>query len=194
MDDYVETSDDNGGVHINSGIPNRAFYLFATALGGYAWERAGRVWYATCTDAELPADVTFQGFADLTAKHAAALFSQVEVDALLAAWSGVGITIGGGNEGQDPGSPQLLVLNSAHELLVQQGGLEAEWTAVATDVHAFAVGRNRMAVLDGSHQLLVREGGPEAPWTVVARDVQAFVLDGVPAVTASQAPPEAFLD
>ena len=27
LDDYVETTDDNGGVHLNSGIPNRAFYL-----------------------------------------------------------------------------------------------------------------------------------------------------------------------
>ena len=33
MDDFVDTSDDNGGVHINSGIQNRAFYLVATALG-----------------------------------------------------------------------------------------------------------------------------------------------------------------
>ena len=41
MDDYVETTDDNGGVHINSGIPNRAFYLAATAIGGTAWEGAG---------------------------------------------------------------------------------------------------------------------------------------------------------
>ena len=51
MDDYVDLPDDNdprndnGGVHINSGIPNHAFYLAATALGGYAWETAGRVWY-----------------------------------------------------------------------------------------------------------------------------------------------------
>ena len=29
MDGYVRTTDDNGGVHINSGIPNRAFYLTA---------------------------------------------------------------------------------------------------------------------------------------------------------------------
>ena len=34
MDDYVDTTDDNGGVHINSGIPNRAFQLAATAIGG----------------------------------------------------------------------------------------------------------------------------------------------------------------
>ena len=56
MDGYVDLPDDNdpsndnGGVHINSGIPNRAFYLAATALGGYAWEKAGRVWYVTLTE------------------------------------------------------------------------------------------------------------------------------------------------
>ena len=45
MADYVETTDDNGGVHLNSGIPNHAFYLAATAIGGHAWEvrRAGLV-------------------------------------------------------------------------------------------------------------------------------------------------------
>jgi Zn-dependent metalloprotease len=47
MRDFVQTFEDNGGVHINSGIPNRAFYLAATQLGGYAWERAGRIWYET---------------------------------------------------------------------------------------------------------------------------------------------------
>ncbi|HMW24168.1 MAG TPA: M4 family metallopeptidase, partial [Burkholderiaceae bacterium] len=41
MRDYVETEDDNGGVHINAGIPNRAFYLIATAIGGYV-SRPGR--------------------------------------------------------------------------------------------------------------------------------------------------------
>ena len=42
MSDYVDTTDDNGGVHINSGIPNQAFYLVATTLGGNAWEAAGQ--------------------------------------------------------------------------------------------------------------------------------------------------------
>ena len=56
MDGYVDLPDDNdpnndnGGVHINSGIPNHAFYLAATALGGFAWEQVGRVWYVTLTD------------------------------------------------------------------------------------------------------------------------------------------------
>lgn len=34
MDLYADTTDDNGGVHINSGIPNHAFYLYAQYLGG----------------------------------------------------------------------------------------------------------------------------------------------------------------
>ncbi|HEY5730465.1 MAG TPA: M4 family metallopeptidase, partial [Anaerolineales bacterium] len=42
MKDYVKTVSDNGGVHINSGIPNRAFYVTAMELGGYAWEKAGQ--------------------------------------------------------------------------------------------------------------------------------------------------------
>ncbi|KZX20044.1 Protease PrtS precursor [Rathayibacter tanaceti] len=45
MADYVDTEDDNGGVHINSGIPNRAFAVAATALGGgrLGTRRAGLV-------------------------------------------------------------------------------------------------------------------------------------------------------
>ena len=35
MSGYVTTTADNGGVHINSGIPNHAFYLCAVSLGGY---------------------------------------------------------------------------------------------------------------------------------------------------------------
>ena len=35
-------SADNGGVHINSGIPSHAFYLAALEIGGKAWEKPGR--------------------------------------------------------------------------------------------------------------------------------------------------------
>src|ERR671925_1008848 len=45
LKDYVHTFEDNGGVHINSGIPNHAFYLLATHLGGHSWEAPGRIWY-----------------------------------------------------------------------------------------------------------------------------------------------------
>src|SRR4029079_10299870 len=49
MSRFVTTAADRGGVHITSGIPNRAFYLAATAIGGYAWEVAGKIWYTTLT-------------------------------------------------------------------------------------------------------------------------------------------------
>ena len=53
FDRYIDTDEDNGGVHLNSGIPNRAFALAATELGGFAWEHAGRVWYDVLTSGRL---------------------------------------------------------------------------------------------------------------------------------------------
>ncbi|MEU6238599.1 M4 family metallopeptidase [Kitasatospora sp. NPDC047058] len=92
MDDYVRTSRDNGGVHINSGIPNHAFYQLATALGGNAWERPGRIWYSTLIGGELAADADFAQFARLTLASARTLYGDAEeTSALLKAWSIVGI-------------------------------------------------------------------------------------------------------
>ncbi len=94
--DYVDTVEDNGGVHINSGIPNRAFYLTASALGGRAWERAGRVWYRALT-AGLPPTVTFTAFAAATRAAAAAEYGEdsEEVAAVRSGWSGVGVSMDG---------------------------------------------------------------------------------------------------
>jgi Zn-dependent metalloprotease len=93
MDDYVRTSRDNGGVHINSGIPNHAFYLAATAIGGNAWERAGQVWYDVLTGGELAGDAEFADFAQLTVAAAHARYGEgAEQAAVLEAWAGVGIT------------------------------------------------------------------------------------------------------
>ena len=69
--DYVDTTDDNGGVHINSGIPNKAFHVVATTLGGNAWEVAGQVWVDTITG-DISADCDFATFARLTVAAATA--------------------------------------------------------------------------------------------------------------------------
>ncbi|MQA98512.1 MAG: peptidase M4 family protein [Streptosporangiales bacterium] len=66
MSDFVRTEADNGGVHINSGIPNHAFYLLAVALDEPAWERAGRVWYDTLTGGKLSKHAEFADFAAAT--------------------------------------------------------------------------------------------------------------------------------
>lgn len=94
MDDYVETYRDNGGVHINSGIPNRAFYLAATAIGGSAWEKAGRVWYDTLTGGALSTTIEFAAFAAETVRTASRLYGETaaETEAVRNAWKGVGVT------------------------------------------------------------------------------------------------------
>jgi Zn-dependent metalloprotease len=94
MSGYVHTYEDNGGVHINSGIPNRAFYLAASAIGGHAWEKAGRVWYETLTGGSLASAVDFAGFAAATVQTATRLYgaSAAETTAVSDAWKGVGVT------------------------------------------------------------------------------------------------------
>ncbi|WP_369180129.1 M4 family metallopeptidase [Streptomyces mutabilis] len=92
MDDFVRTGRDNGGVHINSGIPNHAFYLVATALGGHAWERAGLVWYDVLTGGELAQDALFTDFATLTVKAARERYGDAEeLEAVRKAWERVGV-------------------------------------------------------------------------------------------------------
>jgi Zn-dependent metalloprotease len=92
--DFVRTQADNGGVHINSGIPNRAFYLTATQIGGFAWESAGRIWYETLRDRDLRPNASFLQFAQLTTRNAARLFGEnsTQVAAVNAAWAEVGVT------------------------------------------------------------------------------------------------------
>ncbi|KAF9307734.1 Translation initiation factor 3 subunit b [Podila horticola] len=116
MDDYVELpntqEDDSGGVHINSGIPNRAFVLAAKALGGHSWDVAGQIWYASLTDPDLRKiflghdgkPITnsgelerlsmnrFKTFADLTIKHAQT-YSPEAVAAVKNAWKGVKVLV-----------------------------------------------------------------------------------------------------
>jgi len=95
MDNYVNTVSDNGGVHINSGIPNHAFYFIAKELGGYAWEKAGQIWYVTLRD-KLSSSSQFQDAANLTYKAAEELFGvgSLEQQAVKNGWAEVGISIG----------------------------------------------------------------------------------------------------
>ncbi len=94
MDDYVNTNSDNGGVHINSGIPNHAFYLTAVALGGNAYDKAGRVWYKTLSE-KLDSQSQFQQAAEATVDSAGELFGDgsTEQRAVCDAWGNVGIQV-----------------------------------------------------------------------------------------------------
>ncbi|MFI1863871.1 M4 family metallopeptidase [Streptomyces jumonjinensis] len=90
MDGYVRTGRDNGGVHINSGIPNHAFYLLAVELGGKSWERAGQIWFDTLTGGDVPEDANFSEFAKLTIAAAKARYGDgEELQAVRKAWDTV---------------------------------------------------------------------------------------------------------
>ena len=94
MDFYNNTSFDNGGVHINSGIPNHAFYLLAQYLGGYAWEKAGFIWYNALQAINNPY-ATFYDWAIETLDASEGLFGKGSSEAIFVrrAWKLVGISI-----------------------------------------------------------------------------------------------------
>ncbi len=121
MSGYVETTDDNGGVHYNSGIPNRAFALAATTIGGPAWEKAGRVWYDVLTGAELKADADFAAFAQLTIAAAAARFGaeSPEAAAVRDGWTTVGVGAGTTAPAPTGGKPPV---DKEVELLLRRTG------------------------------------------------------------------------
>ena len=92
MSDFVLTTEDDGGVHINSGIPNHAFYLAATAVGGYAWNAVGKVWYQVMQNL-----VPRSTFADCArqcrqvSRGMSPALGQRTIDAIDAAWTAVGL-------------------------------------------------------------------------------------------------------
>lgn len=93
MDLYVNTTEDNGGVHINSGIPNHAFYLCCMLMGGNSWEAPGQIWYRTMQQLNNP----FASFADWaagTVQAALALHGVGSREAMVVrrAWKLVGIS------------------------------------------------------------------------------------------------------
>jgi len=94
MHDYVETTEDNGGVHINSGILNHAFYRAAITLGGRTWEVLGRIWYAALTDRLRP-EADFADFVQATVDIAGELYGNGgKVQRIVAeAWSDVGLFV-----------------------------------------------------------------------------------------------------
>ena len=87
MDDFIVTASDNGGVHLNSGIPNRAFQLAAVGIGGTAVGGAGQIWYAALTGGDVRPGSSFAAFAAATIAAAGP-----HVDVVREAWEQVGVT------------------------------------------------------------------------------------------------------
>jgi len=91
MADYEPIPEDNGGVHLYSGIPNKAFYLASAAFGGYSWEKAGQIWWKAMSSGRVPSRCTFIQFADVTTEVAEELFGEDAAKIVRDAWNEVGV-------------------------------------------------------------------------------------------------------
>jgi Zn-dependent metalloprotease len=95
MNHYVNLPDtpggDFGGVHINSGIPNKAFYEASIGFGGHSWEKAGKVWYQVLTGGSLSSTATFVEFRNATVAVAKTLFGAGGAQTVTKAWATVGL-------------------------------------------------------------------------------------------------------
>ncbi|MBI4672902.1 MAG: M4 family metallopeptidase [Chloroflexi bacterium] len=88
----INRKNDNGGVHINSGIPNKAAYLIAKAIGP---EKAEQVFYRALTQYLTPSS-QFQDNALALIQSYRDLYGN-DVQAIQAGLDGVGIQVSGAN-------------------------------------------------------------------------------------------------
>ena len=99
MGKFVQLPDtedgDFGGVHINSGIPNKAFYVVAMEIGGPAWDAPGHIWYEALKASNEKTQ--FQQFADATYLKAGQLYGtgSAQQQAVVEGWREVGLRISG---------------------------------------------------------------------------------------------------
>lgn len=93
MDNYADLlnneHNDNGGVHINSGIPNRAFYLVATNIQGFSCDKPMHIWHAAASITKPKA--TFLDFATTTIAQAGRLYGKSIENLVSKAWKDVGV-------------------------------------------------------------------------------------------------------
>ncbi|PWI68921.1 hypothetical protein PCL_01306 [Purpureocillium lilacinum] len=91
MNKYEKSYEDNGGVHVYSGIPNKAFYLAAVAFGGYSWEKAGQIWWKAMNRGRVPFKCNFKQFANVTISVARDDFDDEAAETVRKAWTEVGV-------------------------------------------------------------------------------------------------------
>lgn len=111
MDAYNYTKQDNGGVHINSGIPNYAFYLMTknfyeidSSKYAYSWESTGPIWYQAKN--LLSPTATFDDLVKATVKVAEDIFGyeSLESKAVKYAWADVKLLDNGTQPGEGGGN------------------------------------------------------------------------------------------
>jgi hypothetical protein len=186
MADYVETDADGGGVHINSGIPNRAFALAALDIGGYSWEKAGQVWYDTLVNGQLSAQSNFESFALATVTSARRLFLNDPsiAEKIEAAWVAVGLLESGTDlaayQATSAGSPRYAGSSESPAGPAEAGSSEQPATVAVCRSGGFA-GTTKVGQLD-------LDSDPEGP------EVRHLLMRvGMQHITSTRPTPDRFI-
>ena len=130
-------SEDNGGVHINSGIPNHAFFLFANS-GGVGMDRAEQVYYRALSR-YLTKSSRFTDAKIAVMKASKDLFGDAVATAAETAFNNVGIaggSQGGGGGTPDPGDQYQtdLEINPGVNFILHSMGDQTDLHMVNTDL------------------------------------------------------------
>ena len=127
MNDYVNTSSDNGGVHTNSGIPNKGGYLIAQSIG---CAEAAQIYYRALT-VYMTSTTDFQGARNALVQAATDLYgaTSAEVTAVNTAYNTIGV--GGSTPVTDPYEPND-TLNAAYA--ITKGTVYNAYISSSTDV------------------------------------------------------------
>lgn len=135
---YTGTQD-NGGVHINSGIPNKAFYLFATT-SGVGKDKAEQVFYRAL-DQYLTMSSQFVDLRNAVVQSANDLYNATVADAAKNAFNAVGIGEGAGNDYEqdveiNPGDDFLLLSEAdASALFIAETSGDFNFEQISTTNH-----------------------------------------------------------
>ncbi|PVG84559.1 peptidase M4 [Nocardioides gansuensis] len=171
LDDYVETTEDNGGVHLNSGIPNKAFQLAAVAIGGTTLEGAAPIWLAALRSGDVRPTTDFAGFAAATVAVAGE-----HADAVRQAWAevGVGLEVGAEPGRPGPGAP----VGGSVVRVTRSGGFAGRTASGEVDLEADDPRASDVRHLVDRLDLASARGGPPMPDMFVYR----FEVCGAPPV------------
>lgn len=175
MSQYENTTDDNGGVHTNSGIPNFAYYKFATAIGK---DKAEKVYYRALTT-YLVRTSQFLDLRLAVIKAAGDLYgaSGAEVTAAKNAFDAVGI-VENGQTSPNPGKQPDVPVASGQDLLLLSDVSDSKLYSTNTSVKPAQF--DRKTSLGLVHRPSVTDDGKYAYYVSTDKRIRAVNLTGTP--------------
>ena len=200
---------DNGGVHINSGIGNKTFYLLANggshhlggSMTGIGADRAAAIWYKALT-AYMVSTTDFARAARATYRAAVALFGEgsAEAAAVVTAWGLTGVpvdTVGpqtaitSPTAGATVVAPMTVTATVSDDIAVANVQFLVDGVAIGSDsTYPFSTPWNIVASGPGTRTLAVRAFDAAGNTTLSPPITVTVAPENVPPAVAMTSPAE----